>query len=91
MRDIRAEHQTEKNTFQQKIRSLEDLARGKQLEVSQIQQQLQQIQAQLNAEIAKNHNLHEEFNALQIQRQQFETRIAQAQEVMKPMSLGTLV
>ncbi|KAB0804336.1 hypothetical protein PPYR_01306 [Photinus pyralis] len=73
--------------LQQRVRGLEEALQAKHLELQAVNgrihsqnQKLQQIQAQMNEESLAMHKLHEENNALQLQRQQIEIHIAQAQE-----------
>lgn len=59
---------------------MEEIDQKKQIETGRMHQQLQQLQAQLKEEVVKFHKLREEHAAIQIQRQQFEIRLSQAQE-----------
>lgn len=88
LRDVRAEQLSERTQLQQKIRGYEEVLQTQQLEVqastNRYQNQtmkLQQLQTQLNDELLKNHKLHDEYATIQMQRQQFELRLTQAQEV----------
>ncbi|XP_031328819.1 kinectin-like [Photinus pyralis] len=87
LREVRAEQAAEKMQLQQRVRGLEEALQAKHLELQAVNgrihsqnQKLQQIQAQMNEESLAMHKLHEENNALQLQRQQIEIHIAQAQE-----------
>ena len=81
LKELRSEHQNEKSTLLQKIRSMEELMHSKQLDANRNHQQIQQLQAQVKEEVIKYHTLREEHAALQMQRQQIEMRLNQAQEV----------
>ncbi|KAJ3648678.1 hypothetical protein Zmor_020462 [Zophobas morio] len=80
LKELRSEHQNEKSTLLQKIRSMEELMHSKQLDANRNHQQIQQLQAQVKEEVIKYHTLREEHAALQMQRQQIEMRLNQAQE-----------
>ncbi|RZB39983.1 ribosome-binding protein 1-like [Asbolus verrucosus] len=80
LREIRAEHQAEKTMLQQKIRNLDEVCHAKQVEANRLLQQVQQLQAQIKEEMMKSHKLREEHAAMQMQRQQIDMRLAQAQE-----------
>ncbi|KAK5647613.1 hypothetical protein RI129_002505 [Pyrocoelia pectoralis] len=87
LREVRAEQAAEKIQLQQRVRGLEEALQAKHLELQAVNsrvhgqnQKLQQIQAQMNEESLAMHKLHEENTSLQLQRQQIDIHIAQAQE-----------
>ncbi|XP_057655089.1 kinectin-like isoform X6 [Diorhabda carinulata] len=87
LREIRAEQQLEKSQLQQKIRSMEEAVQTKQIEIQAANnryqvnvQKIQQLQAELNAEIMKTHKLVEDNGALQLQIQQYEVSLSKVQE-----------
>ncbi|KAJ8925632.1 hypothetical protein NQ315_009477 [Exocentrus adspersus] len=88
LKEVRAEQQAERSQLQQKIRALEEVIQNKHIEHQAINnrlqvntQKIQQLQAELNAEILKTHKLMEDNTALQMQTQQIEVRLSEAQEV----------
>ncbi|XP_056636446.1 kinectin-like isoform X8 [Diorhabda sublineata] len=87
LREIRAEQQLEKSQLQQKIRAMEEAVQTKQIEIQAANnryqvniQKIQQLQAELNAEIMKTHKLVEDNGALQLQIQQYEVSLSKVQE-----------
>ncbi|KAG5890213.1 hypothetical protein JTB14_028755 [Gonioctena quinquepunctata] len=87
LREIRAEQVAEKSQMQQKIRGLEYIVQNKQIELQAANnrfqvntEKIQQLQAELNAEIMKTHKVIEDNNALQMQIQQYEVSLSQLQE-----------
>ncbi|XP_023017045.2 SMC superfamily domain-containing protein aluminum tubes isoform X2 [Leptinotarsa decemlineata] len=87
LREVRAEQLSEKSQFQQKIRGLEELVQNKQIELQasnnrfQVNsQKIQQLQAELNAEIMKTRKFMEDNAALQMQIQQYDVNLLQFQE-----------
>lgn len=87
LREVRAEQAAEKIQIQQRVRGLEEALQAKHLELQAVNnrihgqnQKLQQMQTQMNDESLAMHKLHEENTSLQLQRQQIDIHIAQAQE-----------
>ncbi|VEN59319.1 unnamed protein product [Callosobruchus maculatus] len=83
LREVRAERQTERSQF----RALEEVLKVQQQESHQINQRLQvttqkvnQLQAELNAEIIRKRKLLEDHSALQVQVQRYEVSLAQISE-----------
>lgn len=95
LREMRTEMNAERAQLQQRSRSLEEAFQAKHVELQasgarlQAQaQKLQQLQVQLNDEHVNVHKLREENGALQVQRQQVELRLSQAQEVKDEGLIG---
>lgn len=89
LKEIRTEKTAERLQLQQRTKSLEEALHAKHLELQSLNnllhsqgQKMQQIQAQINDEGIVVRKLREENAALQLQRQQIDLHIAQAQEVL---------